>query len=147
MDSSNSRGRDSPVRVLIVDDDKLTRMVYASFLSREGFEVVTATSGSEALEELRSRAFDLVLLDYMMPQMTGLELLEMLPAQSLASSPRFVIMTGAGDSDVAERGKELGALEVLIKPVPPRVLRDAAERAIAAGPTAPVPPPSSRGPV
>ena len=61
--------------ILVVDDDTATRRLLESVLTKAGFSVVVAVDGSEGVNHLRSRAFDLVFLDVWMPQMNGLEVL------------------------------------------------------------------------
>ena len=81
----------SPQRILIVDDDQGTRHLIRAILSRGGYQTAMAKDGADALRILRTKRFDLLLLDVWMPRMTGLDLLERL--QRRKSRPRIVIMT------------------------------------------------------
>jgi len=106
-------------RILLADDDtELTEML-GQYLGAEGFEVEAAHDGSAALALARSGAFDLVVLDVMMPRMNGLDVLRELRAHSLMP----VLMLTARDEDVDSIvGLELGADDYLSKPCNPRVL-------------------------
>src|SRR5205085_10033785 len=90
--------RPEPAALLVVDDDDNNRDLLSRRLRRKGFSVAVAASGREALERIARRRFDLVLLDIMMPGMSGVEVLEEIRGRhSLAELP--VIMTTAlGDS-------------------------------------------------
>jgi CheY-like chemotaxis protein len=78
-------------RILVVDDDRTTRHVLSKVLTSAGFSVTVAKDGVEALGFLRTRRFDLLLLDVWMPRMTGLDLLERLRTRKVR--PRVVVMT------------------------------------------------------
>ena len=103
---------------------------------------MTARGGSDALAELRIISLELVQVDHMMPQVTVLELL---PTQSNAGRPRFVMSTGTDDGAAAGRCKQLGARHGLLEPLPAAVLRHLAKRAVAPDLAAPVWP-FARGP-
>ena len=89
-----------PARILVVDDNEDNRYTLKRRLRREGYEnVAIATNGREALELIASQRFDLVLLDVMMPQMNGYEVLERLksddvlrhvPVIMVSAIPRFL---------------------------------------------------------
>lgn len=106
-------------RILLADDDvELTEML-SQYLAAEGFAVEAAHDGEAALVKARSGAFDLMVLDIMMPHKNGLDVLRELRAQSLMP----VLMLTARDEDVDSIvGLELGADDYLPKPCNPRVL-------------------------
>lgn len=80
-------------RILVVDDDDAIRALLRTVLRRRGFVVDTARNGVEALEQLGARRYALVVLDLMMPRMSGYELVEQLHAQSIMTRPRVLILT------------------------------------------------------
>jgi DNA-binding response OmpR family regulator len=106
-------------RILLADDDvELTEML-SQYLAAEGFSVDAAHDGETALAKARHDAFDLVVLDVMMPRMNGFDVLRELRAHSLLP----VLMLTARDEDVDSIvGLELGADDYLPKPCNPRVL-------------------------
>lgn len=116
--------------VLIVDDDAMTRTIYSKCLKNAGFDVEAVPSAAAALTMLTTRPFHLVLLDNIMPEMTGIELLEVLPSHQLASKPQIYMLSATDVSLIIDRCKALGAYGVLSKPIQPQALRDLAHRAV-----------------
>ena len=102
-------------RILVVDDDWFARQVYADGLTREGFEVVCAAGGPEALELLTTESFDVVVTDVLMPEMDGLQLLDRLKAGW--PGLEVVVLTGVESVDTAVRAMRAGAWHYLVKPV------------------------------
>lgn len=113
----------APASLLVVDDNKVNRMLLTRSLQLEGHIVETAENGKEALEKFRSGKFDLMLLDIEMPVMNGFEVLEAcLQDVELRQIP--IIMTSAMDElDAVVKCVELGAEDYLTKPVNQILLR------------------------
>ena len=104
-------------RVLVVDDEPMVRDVLVRYLSLDGFEVSEAADGRSALERITENAPDLVVLDLMLPEIDGYEVLRRLRA----SSPTPVIMlTARGEETDRIVGLELGADDYITKPFSPR---------------------------
>lgn len=120
--SSNHHSSDFG-HLLVVDDNKVNRLLLARGLEEQGHHVEFAKDGREALEALRSNHYDLVLLDIMMPEIDGYQVLEELTSdQELSNIP--VIMTSAMDEiDSVARCIEMGAEDYLFKPVNPTLLK------------------------
>lgn len=112
-----------PARLLVVDDNKINRMLLSRSLEVQGHIVETAENGKEGLEKIRSGVFDLVLLDIEMPEMDGFKVLEAcLNDIELRQLP--IIMTSAMDElDAVVKCVELGAEDYLTKPISPVLLR------------------------
>jgi len=103
--------------VLIVEDEAKLRNLLAAALREEGHEVVVSGSPREAQRLLGGRAFDLLVADNMMPEMTGLELIRELVNSTPASErPQIVMMTAHGTIDSAIEAMKLGAIDYLQKP-------------------------------
>ncbi len=121
------------MRILIIDDDTELCALLDEFLSREGFETNVAHDGARGLERARTEAFDLVVLDLMLPQMDGLALLRQL--REVSRVP-VIILTARGEGEDRIAGLDSGADDYLGKPFNPRelvariraVLRRAAQR-------------------
>lgn len=107
--------------LLIADDDAQMRRLLKTVLEREGYKVLEATDGLEALEMIDTQGIDLVLLDHDMPRLTGLGVLEELRAQ-VATATLPIIMLTARTDDTETQALELGAQDYLTKPVQPRSL-------------------------
>jgi serine phosphatase RsbU (regulator of sigma subunit) len=122
----NLRNRVNPAtaRVLVVDDNADNRDVLMRRLRRLGLaDIVQAADGLEALERLRSGdPFDLVLLDMMMPHMSGIEVLEAMKAEGRLEQTPVVMISAASEVDTVVRCIELGAEDYLSKPFDPALL-------------------------
>jgi CheY-like chemotaxis protein/anti-sigma regulatory factor (Ser/Thr protein kinase) len=113
-------------KVLVVDDDRATRHILRKVLTDDGFETTVAKDGVEALQALRGRRFDLLLLDVWMPRMNGLELLARLRTRK--SKPRVVVMTSDDAPQTLLEAVRENAFKYVHKPVnPPELLRTVRE--------------------
>lgn len=102
-------------RILLVEDEPLLGNLLSQRLSKEGFEMVLAHDGEEALARLRETRPDLVLLDIILPKISGFELLETLQADPQFEKAPVIIISNLGqESDVA-RGQSLGAVQYFVK--------------------------------
>ena len=112
---------DSRVKVLVVDDHPNTAHMLARALSRMGsfMEVESAISGYEALQYMKENSVDILITDMMMPEMTGIELIETINSQPILS-PAVIFLLTAHDSDgVREIARRLHVKEVITKPANP----------------------------
>src|SRR5437763_6346489 len=100
---------------MVVDDADLARQTLVRLLRREGYDAVAAASGREALDDLSRHLPDLILLDVAMPDLDGLELLEILHANPQWQSIPVVMLTGVSDTHVVHRAEQLGAKEYWVK--------------------------------
>jgi len=103
-------------RILVVDDDEHIQKSLSQYLEMEDFEVEVASSGQEALERAALQAFDLVLLDIMMPEMDGFEVVEILRAQEATSRVPIILLTARGQDTDVLKGYHLGVSSYLTKP-------------------------------
>jgi class 3 adenylate cyclase len=108
--------------VLVADDDPVTRLMLSGSLERNGHQVRTAENGAQALDLARSEAFDVVLLDVLMPELDGYGVLEQLKADPALRHIPVVMVTSVDDVDSAVRCIELGADDYLSKPIDPVLL-------------------------
>jgi len=112
-----------PARLLVVDDNKVNRLLMARGLQQQGHNTATAENGRVALEMLRQEEFDMVLLDMEMPEMDGFQVLEQLVKDTkLRDLPVIVTSSLEGIENVV-RCIELGAEDFLTKPVNPVLLK------------------------
>jgi DNA-binding NtrC family response regulator len=118
------------MHVLVVDDERPTRLLMEKELPRAGCAVTSAESGEKALDELQAQDFDVVLLDLKMPGMGGMEALRRI--RDSGASAEVVVLTGHPDVNTAIEAMKLGAYDYLTKPFKlaevEEVLRRAAER-------------------
>ncbi len=106
-------------RVLVVDDEEMVREVVARYLERDGFTVVQASDGAEALAALKESLPDLVVLDLMLPKVEGVEVLREI--RKRGRLPVILLSARAEESDRVA-GLELGADDYVVKPFSPREL-------------------------
>ena len=114
---TDARFRDR--RILVVDDEeRMVRFIRLN-LEHDGFRVITAYNGMQSINKVRSELPDLVLLDVMMPDMDGFEVLRIIRE---TSSVPVIMLTAKGDEDDRIHGLELGADDYITKPFSPREL-------------------------
>ena len=115
---------ENPVRrILVVDDSRAQRRILTSSLTRQGYDVTEAGTGDEALEILRHDHFDLILSDWMMPGMDGLELCAAFRQMPRGGYVYFILLTSKTDKGAVAQGLDVGADDFLAKPVNPDELR------------------------
>ena len=110
-------------RILVVDDNASNRDLLGRQLTRAGHSVTEADGGLAALSQLESKPFDLVLLDMMMPDISGLEVLNWLKAQASTAEIPVIMISALDDIDSVMRCIEAGAVDYLRKPFEPALLR------------------------
>ncbi len=109
-------------RILVVDDEEYIQELLKFNLEKEGFEVVLADDGGQALEYTNKLLPDLVILDIMLPGMDGLEVCKLLRRTPQLSSIPVIMLTARGEELDKVLGLELGADDYLTKPFSPREL-------------------------
>ena len=115
-------------KILIVDDDNFLLDIYSMKFSQEGFEVLTATSGEDALEKLKNPEmnFDILLLDMVMPVMDGLSLLRQAKNQNLLEKMVVIFLTNQGQPEDIKKAEELEVDGYIVKAtsIPSEVLAE-----------------------
>jgi adenylate cyclase len=106
-----------PARILIVDDNETNRDILRTRLGQQGYELIEAADGEEALAAARQHLPDLILLDVMMPKIDGIEVCRQLKADADLPFMPIVLVTAKADSKDVVAGLEAGADEYLTKPV------------------------------
>lgn len=122
-------------RVLVVDDQQDIRLMCRVNLALEGYEVVEATDGAQALEMIAATPPDLVLLDVMMPGIDGWEVLDTLQADPALAEIPVVMLTARVRREDELRGWTAGASDYLSKPFNPSALTDVVNRVLMQGDT------------
>ncbi len=114
---SETQDNGKPV-VLIVDDDTDASRAVVRLLQKYNYELLTAAGGVEALDILAKQDVDILVLDVMMPDMTGLEVCEKLRQQQRFADLPIILLTGLDDFETRHAGMKLGVSEFLCKPFP-----------------------------
>lgn len=102
-------------KILLVEDETFIADLYAHHLSKSGFEVKIANDGTTGLKLLESETFDILLLDIMLPEINGLEILRQWRAKNPQSAMPVILLTNLGQDAVIKEGFSLGAQGYLIK--------------------------------
>jgi signal transduction histidine kinase len=113
MENTNSIKKN---RILIVDDFVSNIQVLANMLSPYGYEIEFSTNGQEALDWLKIEAFDLILLDIMMPDMDGYEVCTRLKENPVTRDIPVIFITAKTDQDSIKKGFQVGAVDYILKP-------------------------------
>jgi two-component system phosphate regulon response regulator PhoB len=109
-------------RILAVEDEMDILDVIRYNLEKEGYPVVTAATGEEAIDKAREEQPDLILLDLMLPEMDGFDVCKILKNDPLTASIPILMVTAKGEESDIVTGLELGAEDYITKPFHPRVL-------------------------
>jgi CheY-like chemotaxis protein len=108
-----------PVRVLVVEDDDVIRQLITVNLELEGFEVVPAVDGQDALDQIEEAKPDVITLDVMMPRMDGWATAEKLRANPATASIKIVLISARAQEADLQRGDRIGVDAYLTKPFDP----------------------------
>ncbi len=119
------------IRIMVVDDMSTSRGLITQALDAFGVRnVSTAENGKQALQVLASKPAHLVISDYNMPEMDGLQLLHYLRAAPKTKGVGFVLITGRAEQQIIDHGKKLGMNNYLKKPFEPADLRNCIETVV-----------------
>lgn len=118
----DGKNRPMAATVLVIEDEEDIRELIRYNLEREGFRVIEAASGEEALPLVRSRAPDLILLDLMLPGIQGLEVCRRIRGREETAAIPLIMVTARGEEPDVVAGLELGADDFVPKPFSPREL-------------------------
>jgi len=111
----NLKGENNMAKVLLVEDDIALREIYSARFSAENFEVVTADDGEEALAKAIKETPDIIILDIMMPKISGFDVLDILRATPETKNTKVIVMSALSQESDIVKGKELGADAYLVK--------------------------------
>lgn len=120
-------------RILVVDDDPLLCSLLEMALGREGYATSVVYSGRDALEALEAETYDLVLLDIMMADLNGFDVIRRLRASPEHAHTPVIFLTARVDAISQRTGIDAGAVEYLTKPITPDELIARVRAALAAG--------------
>jgi DNA-binding response OmpR family regulator len=109
-------------KILVVDDEVNITQILEFSIGAEGFEVISAQNGEEAIEKARKEQPDLIILDIMMPKIDGYEACRILKANPLTRNIPVVLLTAKGRDIDKRLGYEVGATDYIVKPFSPSKL-------------------------
>lgn len=134
------------MKIMVVEDDAALREIYSIRIAAEGYEVVSAGDGEEALAMAVREKPDLILSDVMMPKISGFDMLDILRATPETARIKVIMMTALSGDDQRQRGERLGANRYLVKSqvgiedVVNAIHEELGDKAAAAAPSAPAAP-------
>lgn len=102
-------------RILIAEDNELNLKLMSDVLEAQGFKVETATDGKLALTKLTNENYDLLLLDLLMPKLSGFEVLEEINAKNI--NIKTIVVSACAMNEEINRAKSLGCLDFITKPI------------------------------
>lgn len=103
-------------KILLIEDDQSLHELYSEILKEEGYEIIDAYDGEEAYQHIKDQEYDLILLDYKIPKLNGIELLKKIRAESpLLKLGAILILTNAGEDSLVADAISLGAKGYLVK--------------------------------
>lgn len=111
-------------KILVVDDEVNITQILEFSLGAEGYQVVTAANGEEAVDKARKEQPDLIVLDIMMPKIDGYEACRILKSNPITKNIPIVLLTAKGRDIDKRMGYEVGAEDYVIKPFSPNKLID-----------------------
>lgn len=116
-------------KIAIIEDDQAISQMYRFKFEAEGFTVQTAENGKLGLELAQSMKPDIILLDLMMPEMSGDQMLEQLRATDWGKDIKVIILTNVGEQEIPPRVRELGVTGVILKAdMTPRQVADTVKK-------------------
>jgi len=110
-----AKAKHSPKKVLVIDDEPAVREIYNKEFTNSGFKVVVAADGEEGLLKAGEEVPDLILLDVMLPKMSGIDVLKNLKNNHLTKTIPVLLLTNLGEETIIKEGFEIGADGYLLK--------------------------------
>lgn len=121
------------LKIAIIEDDQAISQMYRFKFEAEGFDAQTAENGKLGLELAQTMKPDIILLDLMMPEMTGDEVLEKLRASDWGKDIKVIILTNMGEQEIPPKVKELGVNGIILKAnMTPRQVADLVKKTLEA---------------
>ena len=102
-------------KILLIEDDPFLSSLLGNRLKKEGFDLISSKSGNEAVKSLKASAADLVLLDLILPEKSGFEVLEDIKSDPQVAKTPVMIISNLGQEMDIEKAKDLGAMDYVVK--------------------------------
>lgn len=106
---------ESKGKILIVEDDRYISKMYQLKLSLEGYTVEVAENGREGVDKIKAFGPEIILLDILMPELDGFEVLKIVKAEEATKNIPILIMSNLGQEDHIQKGMEMGAIGYIVK--------------------------------
>ncbi len=119
--------------ILIVDDSTTNQVLLEAILQEEGYETITAFGAKEAFRVIERNKPELILLDLLMPEVSGFEFLKQIKVKPTTADIPVIVVSAVGSSENIELAKQLGAVEFFSKPIDISVLVNTVKRMVMVG--------------
>ncbi len=106
---------DTKGKILIIEDDRYISKMYQLKLSLEGYDVQVAEDGKQGVEKVKEFMPDIILLDILMPELDGFEVLKIVKSDDITKDIPILIMSNLGQEDHVQKGMKLGAIGYIVK--------------------------------
>ena len=117
------------LKVLLVDDHRTSRMLLRAALEQLGIkQIVFACDGEEALKAMMQTPCHIIISDFNMPDMDGLQFLEQVRGDPVIGKTVFIMLTGSADKEIVQKAAALGVNNYVVKPFAPAALKEKIER-------------------
>ncbi len=123
----------SPINILVIDDNKNDLLMAKFVIMRMGYNPILLDNPSKAIETLQSAAVSVIVLDYDMPGMTGLDVLKKIKRNTTLAKIPIVMLTGNSSSDHVRNTVQQGAMDYIVKPIDPTIFETKINKIINAG--------------
>lgn len=117
-------------KVIVIDDEPFILMMIEDKLRRAGLEVITSRISVDAMDLIRKERPDLIILDWMMPELSGIELCRRIKSDPELSSIIIFMLTAKGQEEDERRGLECGVERYIVKPFSPKALLELVEESL-----------------
>lgn len=104
-----------PIKILLVEDDTFLAGMYVTKLNLDGFQVELAADGEQGLERAQATKPDIILLDVILPRMSGFDVLKNIKSDATLKDVPVVMLTNLGQPEDVQKGLALGAVDYLVK--------------------------------
>lgn len=117
-------------KVIVIDDEPFILMMIEDKLRRAGLEIVTSRTSINAMDLIRKERPDLIILDWMMPELSGIELCRRIKSDPELSSIPIFMLTAKGQEEDEKKGLECGVERYIVKPFSPKALLELVEESL-----------------
>jgi DNA-binding response OmpR family regulator len=103
------------MKILLIDDDEALLTIFGTALQKAGFETVSATDGAAGIEKAKTDTFDLILVDQILPDMRGNDIVKALKSEEKTKNTRLMILSNFGQNELIEEAMSFGATDYILK--------------------------------
>jgi two-component system alkaline phosphatase synthesis response regulator PhoP len=103
------------MKILLIDDDEALLTIFGTALQKDGFEITTATDGASGIDKAKNGSFDLVLVDQILPDMRGNDIIKSLKTEEKLKNTPLLILSNFGQNELIQEAMSMGATDYILK--------------------------------